>query len=531
MSVLQFGAIPNDGQNDAAALRKAAAYCRANKGTTLLFPRGIYDFVDAEAQEIEANALSGRWGSWPDVQGRLFTPQSPYVRALDFTGCEGLHIKARGAELRLDGWYEVITLTRTKDVVIDGLRISYRRSAVTEMTVDKVNEDGTFEMSFNPDYYTHLDKEVKGRTHVYNSKEGLIQFRSVKEMRLLAPGRVLARGGARPAVGDVYLNRNGGHYRPCILVKESEQTVLRNVHIASHCGMGVVGHHSNNIELDHCLFLPEEGHIVSTWTDATHFTSCTGTIHIHHCRFAGSGDDCTNIHNYYSCVYPQSDGRLELRLEGVDLHALSLDYPEVGDTLMALSRSNMQDYGRFVVTAVDTSTVNWQVLVRLDRPLTGFKAEDCYMTNLTRMPNVEIHHNHSTTHLGRSYLIKSNKRVRIHHNHIEGSNLSAIKLGGELWWHEAGPVNDVVIEKNHISRCGIDCADDDGCAVRTSTESPSTPPHVNRHIVIRKNKLVDMRSKYLFCLQDADCVVIEKNQYEGYSEPTVTRNCGDVTER
>ena len=62
ISVTRFGAIPDDGKNDAKALRKAAKYCREHKNTTLIFPAGTYQLDDPEALEIERKAIDGTFG-------------------------------------------------------------------------------------------------------------------------------------------------------------------------------------------------------------------------------------------------------------------------------------------------------------------------------------------------------------------------------------------------------------------------------------------------------------------------------------
>ena len=41
ISVIDYGAIPDDGKDDTKALRKAVSYCRTNPGTTLIMPAGV----------------------------------------------------------------------------------------------------------------------------------------------------------------------------------------------------------------------------------------------------------------------------------------------------------------------------------------------------------------------------------------------------------------------------------------------------------------------------------------------------------
>ncbi|MDE6369157.1 MAG: hypothetical protein K2K94_07955, partial [Muribaculaceae bacterium] len=72
VSVSEFGAKPDDGQNDRAALQKACDYCRNNPGTTLVIPSGAYEISDTTALRIEREAISGVYGE--RVHQTLFTP-------------------------------------------------------------------------------------------------------------------------------------------------------------------------------------------------------------------------------------------------------------------------------------------------------------------------------------------------------------------------------------------------------------------------------------------------------------------------
>ena len=61
ISVLDFGAKPNDGKDDTKALRKAAQYCRDNQGTTLEMPAGIYQLRDTKAEKLERMYYPAKW--------------------------------------------------------------------------------------------------------------------------------------------------------------------------------------------------------------------------------------------------------------------------------------------------------------------------------------------------------------------------------------------------------------------------------------------------------------------------------------
>ena len=110
-------------------------------------------------------------------------------------------------------------------------------------------------------------------------------------------------------------------------------------------------------------------------------------------------------------------------------------------------------------------------------------------------------------------------------NRIGRSTLSAIKLGAELSWHEAGPVEHVVVEDNDIRGAGTD-SDYRATGVMVTTESPETPPHVNRNILIRNNNVEGSHSVAIL-LHDAQDVEIYGNTFVNGHE-IQQRNCRDI---
>src|SRR5690606_26690794 len=115
---------------------------------------------------------------------------------------------------------------------------------------------------------------------------------------------------------------------------------------------------------------------------------------------------CTNIHNYYYTLYPNAtrNGWVDIAVEQADLHALSLDFPDVGDTLSLVDRESLKPVTTYTVRGVDTSHGEWRVSVQLDRSLSGDGAGH-FLTNESRRPAVEITNNTVRSHLARAYLI------------------------------------------------------------------------------------------------------------------------------
>jgi hypothetical protein len=506
VSVEEFGAFPDDGECDFEALRKATDYCRQRPGMTLFFPAGQYDIDHPLARRIEFEAISGAYGE--GVQATLFRPDAPYVKAIDLSDCHNTTIKASGATLMLYGWYEVLSVERAKGITIEGVSILYNRPPAS---IGRVTESTGewFDAEFDTVRYRFITERVTGRLHFFDHIRNRLYTGWARSKELIAPGKIRFHSGARPAVGDYFVLRHGGHYRPAVMIRECEDITLRDVKIHSQPGMGVVGHLTRDIMIDNLQVVPEVGSVISTNTDATHFTSCSGTITIQNSKFKGQGDDCTNIHSYYYRIYPEEDGRVEMRIEGADLHALWLDYPQKGDTMVVINSRSMAEQGRYVVQSVDTSFVDWKVKVGLDRPIEVDDPANYYMWNRSRFPRVRILNNSVHSHLARSFLIKS-RDVVIAGNSIHHSTLTAIKLGAELGWRESGPAENVLVENNYISGCGYVSGSDAPSCITLSTEALECPPYLNRNIVIRNN-VFDTDKRVAVLLRDAENVEVSNN--------------------
>lgn len=522
-----FGAIPDDGLNDAVALRKAAEYCRQHRGVTLKLDPGVYQLYDHVAADIERCAINGELGNGLEVQWKLFNPQKPYVTGLDFTGAHDLTISAEGAVLEVEGWMEVLSFVKARNISLEGLTITYRRPAATEARIISSDTKG-FEAEFDPSLYKYIDNVVQGRVYFYSQTRQTFYYANTGKMELARPGLIRVESKDLLPTGDYLIIRYGGHYRPCIMLKESKDITIRNVSILSFPGMGIVGHLTENIMIDGLKVIPEPGRYSSTNTDATHFTSCSGELTIQNSVFKGNGDDCTNVHNYYYTIYPQQDRprQVEIKIENADLHAQSLDYPMKGDTLHLVDRLSLETYDSFVVKDADTSTVNWQVTVTLDKDFPVGMDKTCFLVNHTRFPYVSILNNHVCYANARAFLLKV-PRCRIMGNVIERGTHTAIKLGGELSWREAGPVESAIIENNYISACGEAAGDGTASCIMVSTEAQKTPPYVNRNIIIRNN-VFHSRQRHAILLQDADNVLIENNRINA-TDYVRQEHCRNVT--
>lgn len=293
IDITTFGAIPDDGINDSEAFRAAMKFCRETSGTILYIPPGIYNFRDEEAVKIEYEAISGQYGE--NVQGHLFKVDAPYVKALDLHGSKNITIEAEGATLLLEGWYETISIIEAHNITIRGLTITHKRPPYTIGTITNVS-DKNFDMHIDTLRYSFLKNNITGRIHFFDVEKQRIYTGAWHEKKeLIDKETIRVYSSARPKSGDFCILRHSAHYRAGIFIKESSDILIENVKIHSQPGMGIVGHRSENITMKNLQVIPESGSVISTNTDATHFTSCKGKIILDACKFGGQGDDCSTF--------------------------------------------------------------------------------------------------------------------------------------------------------------------------------------------------------------------------------------------
>ena len=528
IDIALFGAMPDDDKNDCEAFRLAMKFCRENPGTTLYIPTGIYNLRDEEAAKIEYEAISGKYGE--DVQGKLFKPDAPYVIGLDLTGSKDITIEADGATILLEGWYETISIVNAKNITIKGFALKHKRPPFTTGNIVNTTTD-YFDIQIDTLRYPFIKDSVTGRIHFFDIEKQRIYTGAWHERKeWIDEQTVRIYSKATPKKGDLCILRHSAHYRPAVMIKESSDIRVENLKIHSHPGMGIVGHRSENITLKNLQVIPAAGTVVSTNTDATHFTSCKGEIILDACKFGGQGDDCTNIHNYYWSVYNgENPKEIFIAVEKADLHALSPDYPDKGDTLSLVSRYDISTVDNYIVSEVDTSAYskNSRIKVILDKHITS-NTDDYYMTNMTRRPSVKILNNTVRSHMARAYLIKS-RNVRIEGNVIQSCSGTAIQLGAEAGWRESAPVENILIENNWIIGCGYGHGKQKGSAISVSINGIKTDPTLaNKNIVIRNN-VIQAEGENAIYVSAAKNITITDNDIKGSMNAIYTEFTDSVT--
>lgn len=445
---------------------------------------------------------------------------------MDLDGFKDITIDAEGVTFVQEGWYEAISITNAENVKIKGLKLTHKRPPFTTGVI--VNSTvNFFDMKIDIDKYPFLTDSITGRVHYYDTEKNLVYTGTgVDKKELIDKETIRIHTNLNPEIGHLCVLRHCAHNRAGILIKESRNIVLEDITINSHPGMGIVGHRSEDIVMRNLKVLPAEGTVTSTNTDATHFTSCKGKILFDGCEFAGQGDDCTNVHNYYWSVYKELKNDVRISVENADLHALSLDYPDMGDTLVLVSKVNLEPKEYYIVEGVQTSVKDWTVVVTSDKKI-EFDVNDYYMTNLTRRPSVDIVNNIVSSHLARAYLIKTGN-VHIHGNLIQNSSGTAIQLGAEAGWRESGPVENIIIENNRIIGCGYGRGRQKCTAISVGINGvKAASSKLNKNIIIQNN-IIDALGDVAIYISYTKGVNVTNNEITGSQNAVSIENSESV---
>lgn len=530
VNVTDFGAIPNDGKDDQGAIQNAIDKCKLEGAKTLVLPAGIYDIIDEDAIQLMNDIMNWKMGNNP--QDVVYTPYFKYSKGLDFGGIKNLTIKANGATLLCSGWMEPVSLEYCEDITIEGLTIDYLTIPHSEGKVVKVERK-------------YMDVELSDTTWLSDKMLiTRIMFWDLKKDRLLGNSRYhpfktkkLNENTIRiytktktEMLGTIALMNHMFHFRPAILINEAKNTSLKNITIHSQPGMGIVGHRSHNVLMEGLKVVPAEGRYQSTNTDATHFTSCTGTIRFDACEFKGQGDDATNIHGYYHSITKDlGENSYEVKLNDRHCtHACVLDFPDVGNTIELVNRKTLEVVDSLTVLQLDTFPKEWRSEVKLSASIPR-DIKDYYLIDVTRMPGLEFVNCKVESHLARAVLVKT-RNVLIENNSFYGGTGTAIHIGAEGDWHEGAGSHNVIIRNNKMIACGRgDGTNDGACGIAVNVKAPdNTVAGIHKNILIEQNTIVGENSYTGISIQGADNVKLINNKVSGCSKAVDVKHSTNV---
>lgn len=446
-----------DGRDARERIANALECAKRDPGSTLVIEPGEYVIGDELSRRTMREAISGAYGENPEKT--MFSADFPFSVGMSLEGHRGTKVSAYGAVFMIDGFMEPVCLKNCSDITVEGLRIDHVRKPYSRGIITRYDTAGkTMTVSF--DAATPADeKTIMPRMCIYDHRTGMFRTQIRAESRMYAGGGTFVFGmDVMPdddMTGQEFYVWHSFHFRPGILIEEAKNIRLADVEINSQPGMGIVGHRSEDIYIERLKIRPSHGQNMSVNTDATHFTSCKGTLMIKDSVFRGQGDDCTNVHTFYHDIEP--DAANECAYTGsvsVPTHSVTLDLPDKGDRMELVDIRSLEKIAVYTVLDVVRDPDGKRYHALLDAPLPEGAGEKCRIADVTRSPQLIFTGCECENHWARSVLVKC-RRALIENCTFRHSDLQAVHVAAEGWWHEGVTCEEIAIRRCRFTDCGM----------------------------------------------------------------------------
>jgi hypothetical protein len=331
--------------------------------------------------------------------------------------------------------------------------------------------------------------------------------------------------GLKP--GIVYQSRDV--LRDCagIFMQYSQDLQLQNIRINFMHGMGIVSQFCTNIRMKNVVVKPKDGtdRTCAAWADILHYSGCNGTLEVDHCYLSAANDDAVNVHGTHLKIMEHPDPHhLKVRFMHDQSYGFEAFLP--GDSIDLVRTKTLLPFETNVVTATERLN-DREILLTLKHPVTESLQGDDVVENITRTPEVYIHHTTITRIPTRGILVTSRRKTRIEYNRFLRVNWNAVLIADDaVGWFESGPVKSMEITKNEFVECG-------GAVVCVQPENKQFAGPVHEHIKVNDNRFVLRPNTKAFTARDAAHLAFRRNSIEGASPTDLSaitnfQNCTDV---
>ena len=448
-----------------ATPRVVAAVKQLKDGDTLRFEKGEYHFFE-EGCVRETLSVGGRsWGEKKVV--------------FDFEGRHDVTVDGGGSTFVWHGNVFPFSFRKCRGVTVKNVTARANRPSYVELKINRYLDDGGFEFTFNPGVpYSVKDGALLFETDLgtFDSRKTIISVHALERMAIhylfaanettdrrglpssflngvaedLGNGRVriVNRRQVLPGclarypfkVGEPLCFLLNGRERCSLHFAECRDVSVRDVHVQSGDGMGLVSFLNENVTLDGYRVEPREGDHVSITADCLFVVNNRGLVEVKNSTFSWALDDAINMHGNYLRVASSRDDELEL--EHIHREYYNFQPHHAGDTVEFTDPVTRDVLGTATVVSVSERADGAAIRVK---GLAAAVPKGTLVENLTWLPEVRLHDNvfHDILHVrlsGRGkYTVERNVFRR-------GIALLVNDLA--TYWGEAGRTGDMTIRDN-----------------------------------------------------------------------------------
>jgi hypothetical protein len=502
--VNDFGILPDSGEDAISAVRSAISAAFEEKGPVVLqFKKGRYDFYSENSTRVPyyiSNTASEDEN--PDLTKNI---------GLYIKGIKNLTIEGNGSQLVFHGKMTTIVIDQSEDVEIRNLSIDFERPTMSEMTVEavgadyidfRVNSDSWYEIEGNrlvwvgegfrytngPSQEYAPEKNITWRTwNPASESECAVEL---EPFRL----RLYYSAMHKTKVGNVFQMRDGIRDQAGVFINCSKNIVFKSINFYYMHGLGIVGQYSENLHFEglNCVPHNEKGRTAASFADFMHFSGCKGNVAVLNSHFAGSHDDCINVHGTHLRIMEKPSGN-ELVVRFMHPQSYGFDAFFSGDSIDFINSAALTVLGSASVISAERLSAR-ETILKMDQNVPeDVVVGDC-VENATWTPDVEIRGNCFARVPTRGILVTTRKKVVIEDNVFERMGVSGILIADDAEsWYESGMISDVTIKNNVF----IECADP---VINISPENTDIRPEnpVHRNIRIEGNRFKVRNERILY---------------------------------
>ena len=443
ISAKDFGAIPDDGKDDAEPLRKAIAEAEKlseKGGVRIVLEPGRYDLLS----EINGSALP-------------------------FVNMKNIMVDGAGATLVRHKQWTNFLVDECKSMTFANMNFETDPIPFAGAKVI-AHGDSYFDCEVAP---PHLVREVHpkavisfnkdrdamdwGGTDIYQLATNL-RIKKLSETTMRVPLEKYAMRRIPPIGSDVVVRYEV--YGPAAFSLRGGKNIrIYNINIYTHSGMGIHGSNTQNILIDNLNVVAKSKDLwMSATADATHFNYCRGKIEILNSRFEKMGDDATNVHQMYWLLEEKiSPQKIRItwgkKTQGNPSYIKEF-LPRVGDKIAFGESNNWFRFGAFSnVTKLELDPESMTWILDLEEPLPDYVCKGMPMGNMSADPKLTIRNCKVRGNRARGFLIKVSNAT-IDSCSFDYPTGAAILMENDAnYWYEGFRTQKVNIRNCRFNNC------------------------------------------------------------------------------
>jgi parallel beta helix pectate lyase-like protein len=514
LDVTDFGAVPDDDQNDVAGIRAAMKQATEAKiPTELRFPKGRY-YLDADIETDEYAKFTNN--------------------ALALLKAEQVILNGNGSEIIIrtppTGF---LTMAACKDVIVRDFVVDWDPPPFAQGFVRAVDrEAGTFDFEVEPGFVS-MDHPLWKRPNRkgYDS----IRWGMLKDPNI--PGRMKAdvpnvyfcdewekvgertfrmqlrnRGQAASFdVGDryVHVDRNGGGL---VLCPNCERVTFQRITNYASPGLDYGGGGTKELAVLDCMVLIKPGRWHTSNADGLHFPVSRPGPWIEGCTFEGMADDGANFYSKGAfCTEIVSDTEFVLTP-----HALM----EVGARVFVFDPKPGVKLGAARVVSVEREGILQRVT--FDVPIHGVRIGKEMQKTDPQFFAIDscggfVFRNNTFRNIRRFGILIDSRDGLIENNRFEATSSNGVVIHNDPDWPEGFATGNVIIRGNTFDTCNVEriYRSDTSASISIKTNKLGWQPAPYRgvsDILIEDNSFVNWRNQAISvgCAENA---IIRDNRF------------------